>query len=423
MRLVYSFNCSEHMEELLRLCRVSKDLYNQALYTCMQAMKQDEPQFLNYYDLNEILQNTYNLEGTINYRLLKAQVSQQTLKLVANAMKAYFRSIKDYKEHPDKYTGQPKMPNYLPRNGYFLLTYTNQSCSIRDGYIVLSKNLKLRIPQFSKYKNILSTFQQVRIIPKKTYMKVEIVYEREERVSTLDANRYASIDLGLNNLVTMVTDFSEPVIYNGKPIKALNRQFNKSLAKYKSLVEKNNGKKSSKRIDRIYTKRNNRMDDLMHKVSRHIVDSLKLNNVGTLVCGRNKGWKDSINLGKRNNQQFVQIPHERFISMLRYKCGMSGIRLIQNEESYTSKCDALALEPVCKHADYMGKRVHRGLFQSSTGRIVNADVNGALNILRKVVGDSCVSGIADSGRLFRPRKLDNLYCLSSGIVSNTFNGN
>ena len=422
MRLVYSFNCSEHMEELFRLCRVSKDLYNQALYMQMQAMDQDEPRFLNYYDLNEILQDTYNLEGTINYRLLKAQVSQQTLKLAANAVKAYFKAIKDYKQHPAKYTGIPNKPNYLPRSGYFLLTYTNQSCSIRAGYIVLSKNLKLHIPQFSKYESILSAFQQVRIIPKKTHMKVEIVYEREGAASMLDVNRYASIDLGLNNLVTMVTDFSEPVIYNGKPIKGLNQQFNKSLAKYRSLLEKNNGKKNSKRIEHIYAKRANRMDDLMHKVSRHIVDSLERNNVGTLVCGRNKGWKDSINLGKRNNQQFVQIPHTRFISMLRYKCEMSGIRFIENEESYTSKCDALALEPVCKHESYKGKRLCRGLFQSSTGRILNADVNGALNILRKVAGDSCVNGIVDSGRLFRPRKLDNPYCLSSLIVSNTFGG-
>lgn len=422
MRLVYSFNCSEHMEELLRWCRVSKDLYNQALYTWMQAMHQGEPRFLNYYDLNAISQNTYNLEGTINYRLLKAQVAQQTIKLAVNAIKAYFKVMKDYKRHQDKYTGRPHMPNYLPRNGYFLLTYSNQSCSIRAGYIVLSKSLKLHIPQFSKYESVLSAFQQVRIIPKKTHMKVEIVYERAGKALMLDENRYASIDLGLNNLVTMVTDFSEPVIYNGKPIKALNQQFNKSLAKYRSLLEKNNGKKNSKRIEHIYAKRVNRMDDLMHKVSRHIVDSLERNNVGTLVCGCNKGWKDSINLDKRNNQQFVQIPHAWLISMLRYKYAMSGIRFIENEESYTSKCDALALEPVCKHESYLGKRVYRGMFQSSIGRILNADVNGALNILRKVVGDSCVSGIADSGRLFRPRKLDNPYCLSSLTASNTFNG-
>lgn len=423
MRLVYSFDCSEHMEELLKLCRVSKDLYNQALYVCIQAMKQDEPKFLNYYDLNEILQKTYNLEGTINYRLLKAQVSQQTLKLVASAMKSYFKAIKDYKQHPDKYTGQPKMPNYLPRNGYFLLTYTNQSCSIKNGYLVLSKNLKIRIPQFRKYAEALLAFQQVRIIPKKTYMKVEVVYEQKDTTSLLDGNRSASIDLGLNNLVTMVTDFSEPIIYNGKPIKALNQQFNKAIAKYRSLLETNNGKKSSKRIERIYASRNNRMDDLMHKVSRHIVNTLERNNVGTLVCGRNKGWKDSIDLGRRTNQQFVQIPHERLIAMLRYKCEMVGIRFIENEESYTSKCDALALESICKHESYLGRRVHRGLFQSSTGRTLNADVNGALNILRKVVGDSCVSRIADRGWLFQPRKLNNLYCLSSGIVFNNFNGN
>lgn len=423
MRLVYSFNCSEHMEELLKLCRVSKDLYNQALYVSIQAMKQDEPKFLNYYDLDKILKKTYNLEGTINYRLLKAQVSQQTLKLVAKALKSYFKAINDYKQHPNKYTGMPKMPNYLQHNSYFLLTYTNQCCAIKNGHLVLSKNLKIRIPQFHRYEKQLSTFQQVRIIPKKTYMKVEIIYAQNEVPLLLGGNRYASIDLGLNNLVTMVTDFSEPIIYSGKTIKALNRHFNKSIAKYRSLLETNNGKKSSKRIERIYTSRNNRMDDLMHKVSRHIVNTLEQNNVGTLVCGRNKRWKDSIDLGQRTNQQFVQIPHEMLISMLRYKCEMAGIRFIENEESYTSKCDALALEPVCKHETYKGKRVCRGLFQSSTGRTLNSDVNGALNILRKVVGDSCVSRIADSGRLFRPRKLNNLYCLSSGIVFNTFNGN
>jgi putative transposase len=408
------------MEELLKLCRVSKDLYNQALYVCIQAMKQDEPKFLNYYDLDKILKKTYNLEGTINYRLLKAQVSQQTLKLVATAMKSYFNAIKNYKHHTDKYTGQPKMPNYLPHNGYFLITYTNQCCAIRNGYLVLSKNLKIRVPQFHKYEKELSEFQQVRIIPKKTYMKVEVVYEQNDTISLLDKSRYASIDLGLNNLVTMVTNFSEPIIYNGKQIKALNRYFNKAIAKYRSLLETNNGKKSSNRIERICASRNNRIDDLMHKISRHIVNTLEQNNVGTLVCGRNKGWKDSINLGQRTNQNFVQIPHKSLISMLRYKCEMAGIRFIENEESYTSKCDALALEPVCKHESYMGKRVHRGLFQSSTGRTLNADVNGALNILRKVVGDSCVSRIADSGWLFQPLKLNNLYCLSSEIVFQEF---
>lgn len=289
MRLVYSFNCSEHREKLLKLCRVSKDLYNQALYVCIQAMKQDEPKFLTYYDLNGILPHTYNLEGTINYRLLKAQVSQQTLKLVETALRSYFKAIKDYKQHPNKYTGQPKMPRYLPRNDYFLLTYTNQSCSIRNGCLVLSKNLKIRIPQYHKYEKELSAFHQARIIPKKTYIKVEVIYEQKGGSLALDPARHASIDLGLNNLVTMVTDFSEPLIYSGKPIKALNRQFNKALAKYRSFLEKNNGKKNSKSIEHIYAKRNNRMGDLMHKVSRHIVDSLERNNVGTLVCGCNKG--------------------------------------------------------------------------------------------------------------------------------------
>ena len=244
-------------------------------------------------------------------------------------------------------------------------------------------------------------------------MRVEIVYNRDTNSIILNRDRYASIDLGLNNFVTMVTDFSETIIYNGKQIKALNQFFNKSISKYRSLLETNNGKKSSKRIERICASRNNRMDDLMHKVSRHIVNTLERNGIGTLVCGRNKRWKDSINLGRKTNQQFVQISHERLISMLRYKCEMAGIQFIENEESYTSKCDALAFEPVCKHDFYLGKRVCRGLFQSSTGHVINADANGALNILRKVVGNSCVSKIVDSGRLFRPKKFSDLYSLSS----------
>ncbi len=414
MKSVYKFNCYEHTDEFLRLCHVSKDLYNQALYACLQALKEQEPRYLNYYDLNSILPNTRNLEGTINYRLLKAQVAQQTLKLVARNVKAYFKSIKDWKKNPGKYTGMPKMPNYLPRNGYFLLTYTNQCSTIKDGYIFLAKGLRIRIPQYEKYADRISAFQQIRALPRKGYTEIEIVYEQKDMaINNLDYNRYASIDLGLNNLATMVTDFSEPIIYSGRQLKSINKEWNTKIAKYKSILETDNEKKSSRRIRELHESRNNSVDDLLHKVSRHIVNMLGRNRVGNLVCGHNKGWKDSVSLGKVNNQNFVQIPHTRLIEMLRYKCERAGILFIENEEAHTSKCDALAREVIGHHDAYLGKRIKRGLFQSSTGRLLNADVNGALNILRKVVRDldSILNPIMDSGWLFRPRKLGNLYCL------------
>ena len=151
------------------------------------------------------------------------------------------------------------------------------------------------------------------------------------------------------------------------------------------------------------------MNDVFHKVSRHITNTLIQNGVGNLIIGHNNGWKDSVNIGKANNQNFVMITFNKLISFIKYKCEMVGITVIEHEESYTSKCDGLALENIRKHENYSGKRVKRGLFQSSVRKLINADVNGALNIMRKVVGDSYAIKIIDSGRLFRPIKLNNLY--------------
>lgn len=420
MRLVYKFNNSEHNDELFRLCRISKDLYNQALYLIKTNLK-NENRFTFYSELEKVLKDTVNIEGEINYRKLKIQVSQQCLRQLDKNIKNYIKAIKDYSINKEKYNGMPKLPSYKKKNGYNQLIYTNQCSSIRDGKIVLSKNISIKIPQWEEYKDVISRFQQIRVNPKNGYTEIEIVYENEEQCNTdLDYKRFASIDLGMNNLVTMVTDFSEPVIYSGRQIKSKNRHFNKEIARLKGLAQTNNNKKSTKQILRIWDKRERQMDDIMHKVSRHIVNMLVENNVGNLIIGHNSGWKDSIGIGKVNNQNFVMVPFDKIISFLRYKCEMVGITFVENEESYTSKCDALAMEPICRHSDYLGKRVKRGLFQSSVGKAINADVNGALNIMRKVVGDSVARLIANSGRLFRPMKFNNLYCLKGVEVHKQF---
>lgn len=410
MRLVYKFNNYQNNDELFRLCRISKDLYNQALYIIKTNLK-TKNKFTFYSELDKVLKVTPNLEEEINYRKLKAQVSQQCLKALDKSVKGYVKSIKDWSKHKEKYRGKPKLPNYKSKYSYNQLIYTNQCSSIKDGKIFFSKDLWINIPQWEKYKDKLNSFQQIRVNPKNGYTEIEIIYEFKEYNESVDPKRFASIDLGIGNIVTLVTDFSEPIIYSGKQIKSKNRFFNKNVSYLKSIAETNNNRKSTKQINKLWYKRNEQLNDIFHKISRHIVNILIQNNVGNLIIGHNNGWKDSINIGKVNNQNFAMIPFDKLISYLKYKCEMIGIAVIEHEESYTSKCDALSFENICKHDNYNGKRIKRGLFQSSVGKLINADVNGSLNIMRKVVGDSYISKIIDSGRLFRPIKFNDLYLL------------
>ena len=404
MRLVYKFKYNgKEAKRLLELCKISKNLYNQALYVIKKELKENN-KFLFYNDLDKLMKKMTNLEGEINYRLLKAQVSQQCLKTIDKSVKSYIKSIKDWSKHKEKYRGMPKLPNY--KKDYNLLVFTNQCSSIKNGNIKFTKDLSIRIPQYDKYKDCFFGFQQVRVLPQNdNTLVIEIVYEKECINEELDNTKFASIDLGVDNIATAIFDEDETLIYNGKPIKSVNQFANKLIAKCKSELEKINKKKISKRIRKIYYKRNARMEDYFHKLSRRIVNKTIEHKIGTIVVGYNKGWKDSINIGKRNNQTFVQIPFDSLLRKLEYKCKQCGINLIIQEESYTSKCDALAMESIEKHKEYMGKRVKRGLYQSSTRKLINADLNGALNILRKVIGDSdVIYRIIDSGLLFRPLK-------------------
>ena len=411
MRLVYKYIYKgKDTERILHYCEVSKNLYNQALYLVKQSLKNNK--FLFYNDLDKLMKSTLNLEGECNYRLMpKAQAAQQCLKSLDKSLKSYFKAIKDWSKHKDKYKGKPKLPNYKKK--YNQLIIPSQSCQIRNKFVYLQKDLKVFMPQWEKFGKELTKFNQVRINPLRNgkVIEIEIIYEKEVMNNALDYDRCASIDLGVDNLVTMVIDGSQPLIYNGKQIKSINQLFNKCLANCKSNLDKcNKGKRTSKRIQMLYESRKNIMNDLLHKVSRHIIRTIVNKGIGTLVVGYNRGWKDCIRIGKRNNQTFVQIPYDTLLSYIRYKCELNGIKYIEIEESYSSKCDGLSMESIEKHDIYNGKRIKRGLFQSSTKRLINADVNGALNIMRKVVNDSAKQ-IIDSGLLFNPIKLRDLWQL------------
>lgn len=412
MRLVYKFNIN-HSDRLDYLFKVSNNLYNQALYVFRQRLDADGT-WTWYNDMDKLMKVTTNLEGECNYRLLKSQCSQQVLKVLDKSIKAYSKSIKDWKKNKSKYRGMPQLPHYRKRGGMYDLYYTNQSASIKNGKIMLAKDLFVTIPQWEKYGKYLVSFNQIRLIPYHNFIKVEIVYEREVEQAEVDKSKYAAIDLGIDNLATMVTD-DGCIIYSGCYLKSYNRYFNKTLAYLKSIKDRQGIKWSTNRIRSMYDKRDRYFDDVFHKVSRQIVDTLIAKKIGTLAVGYNVGWKQNCDMGKVNNQKFVQLPFARLVSYLRYKCELVGISFVVNEESYTSKCDVLAFESVGRHEVYLGKRTKRGLFQSSVGKLINADQNGALNILRKVVGDSYVRRITDSGHSLCPIRHRNPFRVTRGM--------
>ena len=359
-------------KECKDLCFKSKNLYNRALYEIRQEYINNK-KYLNYYDIEKL----YKTEKWIDYEALPRKVSQQTLKLLDKNWKSFFALLKSEKVDNKKV----KLPKYLRKNGLFLLVYTTQAISkteLKQGIIKLSQtNIKFK----TNKKNI----KQVRIIPKYGRYVIEVIYEIQEIKTKEDNKRYCSIDLGLNNLATVGSNVIKPFIINGKPLKSINQYFNKKVAKEKSLLPK--GDYTNENLERLYIKRNNKIKDYLHKASRYIINHLVSNNINTLVIGHNKNWKQEISIGKVNNQNFVSIPFNNLIHMLTYKAQLEGINVIEIEESYTSKCSFLDNEEICKHEEYLGKRIKRGLFKASNGKLINADLNGALNILRKVVGE------------------------------------
>ena len=223
----------------------------------------------------------------------------------------------------------------------------------------------------------------VRVAPSKTNKNITVEVGYEQEYECRENGSTAAIELGINNLATLVFTDRSPIIYNGKPLKSINQYYNKQLAELKSKQDLSGSKrKSTNRIKRLHNKRNNKVKDFMHKVSREITSQLVSNGVTTLVVGYNTGWKQDVNLGKKTNQKFVQIPFLMLLNMLRYKCALAGILVVDRSEAYTSKCSFLDDEQICKHENYMGYRQKRGLYKSYSGRKINADINGAYNILK-----------------------------------------
>jgi putative transposase len=297
--------------------------------------------------------------------------------------KSYFELLK-LKEQ-GLYENPVKPPKYLDSiSGRQILTYCKQAISFKEkGFIKLSKTtIKLKTDR---------EVQFVRLVPKNGYYIIEIGYNEKPKNKLKDNYKYASIDIGVNNLATITSNVFSPVIVNGKPLKSINQYYNKRVAQLTSISETLNKQKTTKRIKSIGRIRNNKIEDYMHKASRYIVNHLVSTDINTLIIGYNEGWKQDTTQGKANNQKFVNIPFCKFIHMISYKCELEGIRVILHEESYTSKCSFIDQDYIPTYSiddnllNSSGKRIKRGLYKSKNGLCINADVNGSYNIMRKTL--------------------------------------
>lgn len=373
----------------------SKNLYNAANYEYRQAFIQTG-MYLNY---NEVQRRMQSHEA---YKALPAKVSQQILMVLDKNWKGFREALKAYYEDPSKFLGRPRLPKYKHKTeGRNILVYTIQAISRgKDGLKCgIIKPSMLAIEVQTKHKDV----DQVRIVPRKGFYVVEVVYGKEVKPAEVNPAFYAGIDIGMNNLVALTSNKPgfRSVLVNGRPVKSVNQFYNKRKADLQKALGKTG---TTKRMERMTNKRNRRIDHYMHTVSKRIIDVLVKEGIGVLCIGKNDGWKQKSEMSKRTNQNFVQIPHARFIAMLTYKAELVGIRVEVTEESYTSKASLLDLDPlpVRKNGDekhtFSGKRVKRGLYRASDGRVLNADVNGSGNIIRKVAPDAFGTRAVEGGK-------------------------
>lgn len=382
-------NISKKEYEVLKeMCHISKNLYNVGLYNIRQYYF-TEKKYLKYES------NYHICKLNENYKLLQAGISQQILKVVDRSFKSFFNLIKKAKSGEYRYN-QIKLPNYLDKDGVFPLVCAKNAISIKDGYFTLPisrefkkiNNVKIKIPCNLIDKQI----KEVRIIPrfKGRYFDIQYVYEEQQEDLKLDKNNCLSIDIGLENLATCInTSNGSTFIMDGRKIKSINQYYNKKMAKLKSIADKQK-LKFTERIIRLIEKRNNKTKDIIKKTARYIINYCIENDIGTIVIGYNGDFTRNINMGKRNNQNFTQISFGELRETIKYLCERYNMNYIEQEESYTSKASFLdkdkipVYNPETKEKyKFSGKRIKRGLYKSKNGKILNADINGACNILKK----------------------------------------
>lgn len=390
------------------ICFASKNLYNFANYIVRQDFI-NNGKWIRYNALDKLCK----VEEC--YKNLPAQTAQQVLRLLDKNWKSFFGANKKYKKNPENFTGRPKLPGYKDKTkGRNIVIFTSQQRKIKNGiYRFPKSDVSFALKDKRGIQVNEKNLRQVRIVPNTGVYTLEAVYRIEDAEINGARQRIMGIDLGLNNLVTITSNVGEtPIVVNGRSIKSVNKYYNKKLAALKSTAMHINKAYSTNRIQKLHLDRNNKIKDLIHKASKKVVDIAVCKSIDTIVIGQNKHWKKDINIGKVNNQKFVQIPFSMLIEQLEYKANKAGIAVIVSEESYTSKASFVDGDKIPvysrgsgdKHI-FSGKRITRGLYKTKSGRLVNADVNGSYNIIKKVVPNAFLShGIEDCG--FNPVRVE-----------------
>ena len=363
-------------ETLDMLARLSNNLYSEASYRMRQ-------QFFKIGTILTYIRLCNEIKISVNYAGLPAKTAQQVIKLVVSEWQAFFAANNNYHRNPKKFTGRPRIPKYRSKGSTFVLVFNNQQVGkVKKGQkIIFPERLGLVLSTRLPVGTILNG---ARIVPNHAGFMVEVLYETEVQDAVLNPQRLAGIDFGVENLVTIVNNIGlKPLVIKGKVFKAVNQYFNRELAQLRSQYAAQ-GIKTGVALLWLLWWRTDSFATWFHRLSAWIAQWCQWHNIEQLVVGRIPFWKQEVQLGKVTNQNFVCIPFLLLQKQLQYKCTEWGIKYTPITEEYTSKCSFLDFESLEHHTRYAGKRIHRGLFRSAKGTLINADVNAAYNIIRKV---------------------------------------
>ena len=390
------YSTDERFNLIKNLCHLSKNLYNASLYDVRQYYFETKS-----YRTWQSQAPIFTKNNNSDYYALQSHLAQQVLMQVGRQFLGFFNNKSNKKK---------RIPKYKDKNGYNVITFPKITISKQIDFDENKQIYTYTLCKRSYNLKIKSTKHNVKMV-KFVYDEVNDlikcfkIYEVEASKLKKDNSRYFSIDLGLNNIVSIYNNIGiRPLLYNGRPIKSINQYYNKTNAKLRS--ELPNNIKSSKKLKQLSLKRNNKIDYEMNKISTHIINEAIRHNISKVIIGNNIGWKSEINIGRRNNQNFVHIPHTKLFNQLLYKGLLNGIEVVFTEESYTSKAsffdkDELPVYGENDNHKFSGRRVCRGLYKDSKGNLWNADLNGGGNIMRKVSDEAAYKEIRKTEEMMK----------------------
>ena len=390
------YSTDERFDLIKELCHLSKNLYNACLYDVRQYYFETKS-----YRPWKLQKSIFIKNDNPDYYALQSNLAGEVFKQVGEQFISFFNNKSNKKK---------KIPKYKDKNGYNLVVFPKLAISKQIEFDEDKQTYTYTLCKRSYNLKIKSTKSNIKIV-KFVYdeandlIKCFKIYEVKQPKLKKDNSRYFSIDPGLNNIVSIYNNIGiRPLLYNGRPIKSINQYYNKTNAKLKSELPVSI--KSSKRLKQLSFKRNNKIGYEMHKISTHIINEAIKNNISKIIIGNNVGWKNEINIGRRNNQNFVNIPHTKLFNQLLYKGLLNGIEVVFTEESYTSKAsffdkDELPVYGENDNHKFSGRRISRGLYKDSKGNLWNADLNGGGNIMRKISDKAAYKNIRKTKELMK----------------------